>query len=294
MVLTGSGIKRQTLNSFVLGELHLNHIELATQSFYTFVENGNLDAIQRTTGFVSSLDDGALVRYTPVSNEYLFPTGSSTGITRYRPIEITPSEVGQNKYGTRLANVDASTENYYTSNIQQPIQKVNTLFYHRIYQPEGDTPATIKINYISSEDGSWETSGNWQGDVWIPINNTSSNSSFEFDNIEILNWARFDKDAHVLATETTNCTILLPNAFSPNKDGTNDVLTISNKELDSFEYIKIYNRWGALVFETDDFTNPWDGTYKGQELELGVYVYFLKATCNNQQFTQKGNITIIK
>ncbi len=86
----------------------------------------------------------------------------------------------------------------------------------------------------------------------------------------------------------------LPTAFSPNLDGHNDqyrVLGRCIKEL----YLAIYNRWGEKVFESADQKRGWDGTYKGEKAELGVYVYYLKATdlLGNRIF-KKGNVTLLR
>lgn len=66
--------------------------------------------------------------------------------------------------------------------------------------------------------------------------------------------------------------IMVPNGFTPNGDGNNDVFlpvagTVSQWELD------IYNRWGERVFHSSDESLGWDGTYQGKGLEAGMYVY---------------------
>lgn len=71
------------------------------------------------------------------------------------------------------------------------------------------------------------------------------------------------------------CLPSLPNAFSPNADGLNDQFRWVNvadcPDADQF-VLRIYNRWGQLVFESDDAAIGWDGTYRGLPAELGVYV----------------------
>jgi len=99
----------------------------------------------------------------------------------------------------------------------------------------------------------------------------------------------------------------VPNAFSPNGDGMNDVLFLRGLGVTELEF-KIYNRWGELVFETDDIaivcneiekciqTKGWNGTYKNEKQEMDVYVYTLQATFQDGQDTgvRKGNITLIR
>jgi gliding motility-associated-like protein len=67
--------------------------------------------------------------------------------------------------------------------------------------------------------------------------------------------------------------ILVPQAWSPNGDGHNDLLypfTINIREL---KYFRIYNRWGELVFETKDIGRGWDGIYKGKPQVMDAYVW---------------------
>ena len=69
----------------------------------------------------------------------------------------------------------------------------------------------------------------------------------------------------------------IPNAFSPNNDGNNDRFEIFPAPIIQEIYtFKIFNRWGALVWETDDINETWDGNYKGMPAAVGVYVYFLE------------------
>lgn len=69
----------------------------------------------------------------------------------------------------------------------------------------------------------------------------------------------------------------VPNSFTPNDDGINDVFAMSGESCNEDEYMRIYNRWGQLIFETNDpFNTFWDGTYKGSPAQQGVYTYILK------------------
>ncbi|MBK5284978.1 MAG: gliding motility-associated C-terminal domain-containing protein, partial [Bacteroidia bacterium] len=70
--------------------------------------------------------------------------------------------------------------------------------------------------------------------------------------------------------------IFIPNAFTPNEDGTNDIFeVVGYYPCDDFTFY-IYNRWGELVYKTISGHISWDGTYKGKFVEGGIYVYILK------------------
>lgn len=99
------------------------------------------------------------------------------------------------------------------------------------------------------------------------INFGNEASQYYFiDNLELV---------QINETDKVDCSISLPNSFTPNNDGANDIYDLS-KYLDAFD-IYILNRWGNNVFELTDFSTAWDGTSKnGQPCAEGVYYYYVK------------------
>lgn len=95
----------------------------------------------------------------------------------------------------------------------------------------------------------------------------------------------------------TSAFVYIPNAFSPNDDGSNDVLSFFRKDnycLKKFE-IAIYNRWGEKVFESSSITDNWDGRFNGKKLDPGVFVFYSKTiTANGKSEIKKGSISLIK
>ena len=89
--------------------------------------------------------------------------------------------------------------------------------------------------------------------------------------------------------------LLIPTAFSPNGDGTNDLFRPLNPNLKTLVF-RVYDRWGVMVYETDVIGDGWDGTYKNMKQDLGVYVwqaqYSLKGI--NETFTESGNVTLVR
>ncbi len=97
-----------------------------------------------------------------------------------------------------------------------------------------------------------------------------------------------------------DCPVYIPNAFSPNGDGTNDLFKIYPHPdfTGEFKVFKIFDRWGATLFEAQNF-NPaaigWDGTHKGAPVGLGVYVYFVEyVSGNGNAQLLEGDITLLK
>ncbi len=88
--------------------------------------------------------------------------------------------------------------------------------------------------------------------------------------------------------------IYIPNAFTPNDDGENDVLLVRGNNIDKM-YFAVYDRWGEKMFETSDQAKGWDGIYKGRECDPAVFVYYLEITCIGQEtYFKKGNVTLIR
>jgi len=98
-------------------------------------------------------------------------------------------------------------------------------------------------------------------------------------------------------TDSTAGEFYLPNAFSPNGDGENDVLQIYYGDIRCIKTLKliIYDRWGEKVFKTSDPGFQWDGTHKGNMMNAAVFVYYLKAIfISGENIFKKGNISLIK
>ncbi|MCP4440223.1 MAG: PKD domain-containing protein [Aureispira sp.] len=88
--------------------------------------------------------------------------------------------------------------------------------------------------------------------------------------------------------------IFVPNAFTPNNDGANDILYVRGNNITDV-YFTVYNRWGEMMFETTDQNIGWDGTYKGKKLPPDAYGYYLQCKClDGSEFTKRGNVTIIR
>jgi gliding motility-associated-like protein len=86
----------------------------------------------------------------------------------------------------------------------------------------------------------------------------------------------------------------VPNAFSPNGDGVNDIVFVEGKGIISLDF-RIFNRWGQQVYYGTDQKNGWDGTYKGESQPMEVYTYTVDATLINKDHVKlKGNITLLR
>ncbi|MFB6454321.1 gliding motility-associated C-terminal domain-containing protein [Chitinophaga sp. Hz27] len=91
------------------------------------------------------------------------------------------------------------------------------------------------------------------------------------------------------------CAVFMPNAFSPNGDGMNDIFRAKvNDDVKDFR-LAVYSRWGELVFETHDPETGWDGTIRGRLAQLEVFAWVLTYTDSHQQARkQTGSVTLIR
>jgi gliding motility-associated-like protein len=89
--------------------------------------------------------------------------------------------------------------------------------------------------------------------------------------------------------------VFVPNAFSPNGDGVNDIFRVTTRKMINVQDFIIMNRWGNQVFSTNDISKGWDGKYKGKDQDLGVYYYMMHVSYPNgrTQFL-KGDLTLIR
>ena len=97
--------------------------------------------------------------------------------------------------------------------------------------------------------------------------------------------------------------LFIPNSFSPNNDGINDDFRLypsENSHIEMVKSIRIFNRWGGLVFEQSNFepsaNSPlWDGTFKGKTLDAGIYVWqVVLVLSNNEEHLLAGDVTLIR
>lgn len=89
--------------------------------------------------------------------------------------------------------------------------------------------------------------------------------------------------------------VYIPNAFSPNNDGFNDFFDLKLKRSEGFN-LKIFNRWGRLVFQSQDPSIHWDGTIDGRPSPIGVYTYLLEVAASAAEPVRRyqGSLTLLR
>ena len=104
-----------------------------------------------------------------------------------------------------------------------------------------------------------------------------------------------DEDTTIINVFCNDDVLFIPNAFTPNGDGLNDEVQLEGVGITKLNFLRIFNRWGQLVFESTNFGANWDGTFNGKLSEPEVFDYYLEAVCSTGQLIRKqGNITLIR
>ena len=129
-----------------------------------------------------------------------------------------------------------------------------------------------------------------------PFANPTTTTTYTLLFIENGSGCKYQKSYTIYAFELLcgEPDVYLPNAFTPNGDDENDVLYLRGRNVEKM-HLKIYDRWGELVFETTEQNIGWDGTYKGKLVDPAVFVYHLSVICvDKQEYFKKGNVTVIR
>lgn len=103
-------------------------------------------------------------------------------------------------------------------------------------------------------------------------------------------------DTIIVGVEICQCIVLIPTAFSPNGDGINDKYGAVSPCTPLDFSLLIYNRWGEQVFSSDNITDWWDGTFKGQPQPLSVFVWYMRYIdpYTMQHHSEAGNVTLVR
>lgn len=144
---------------------------------------------------------------------------------------------------------------------------------------------------------------------WLPTaglsNPTTSNPIARPDTTTVYTVEVFDPEVPNCKVERTFKVIVeelycehpyvyIPNTFTPNGDGQNDELKVYGRYIEELN-LQVFNRWGELIFETQDQNEGWDGSYEGEQNWPEVFVYQLYVKCiDGQEFKTKGDITLVK
>jgi gliding motility-associated-like protein len=236
LTLTGTGAgndRKKTLqgvnaNVSATGILAINDRELETLTNTIFVLNPAITAVTNSTtvgseGFVSSSVGGSMSRATNTTAVYRFPTGSSVGTTRYRPVQLTPATAAANIFNARLGNNNATVDGFSTAALDTTMCTVLSLFYHQINRTAGTDNAGIDVFYSqASDNGLWDALAQFNtptAAIWNNMGAVTNTSAVPFNDVLKVNWSDFSNSPYILARVKPAMPVLACNDVCANSQG---------------------------------------------------------------------------
>jgi gliding motility-associated-like protein len=187
----------------------------------------------------------------------------------------------------KLAVMDKYCQRVYTASVN-----VNTTGLPVINLGR-DTTLCVGETLTLRAEGGGITSARWDDGTYGPTRTVSSAGTYTVTVSNDCGTANDDITVSVVQCEPKP---VVPNAFSPNGDGRNDVFRpVVRGQM--FDYqLRIFNRWGELIFLSEDAHKGWDGKYKGVPVEVGTYVWWLsyKKVPGGPINVLKGEVTVIR
>ena len=301
---SSDGLKTLEINQYINGKLDLYNSEFNTQEYILEILNTSPDAIITTNGYVSSDQGGFLARMMQFDENYVFPVGSHTGTDRIRFVNIKQSTEENSRFLVRFINHSADNDSYPTSSHDTLSDYINTYYYHQINRTDGNASVKLEIEF-EEQDGNFNAISNWDTNnqlLWRTIVISYSNEttyscmadSIDFDNYEY--FALSTKaviEEPVIPIEPIVPEFNVYNSFSPNGDNYNDTWVIDGIGSYPNCNIKIFNRNGNLIFNSDGYQTPWDGKYKNDNVPDATYYYIIDLYGDGNNLI-KGGVTIIR
>lgn len=137
----------------------------------------------------------------------------------------------------------------------------------------------------------------WQPETWLddPLSDAPLSSPYDAITYRVTGYNEYG----CMAMDSVRIGIMerlfIPNAFSPNSDGLNDVFRIGNYGYQQLLEFSVFNRWGECVFFTSDPDKGWDGSYKSIPADAGAYAYLIRINeKDGKQHVFKGDVTLIR
>ena len=238
-------------------------------------------------GVVVKLFDSGGTKYTWLpatslnSSNIADPLATPNVTTRYMAIAQLASCIPDTNYIMvtvyPLPEVDAGPDQWLVEGTAAQLHATGSNVYKYVWQ----NPGSLSCDSCSN-----------------PIARTDVNTTY-FINVYSSYGCR-NSDSVKLHVYCDKSQIFIPNSFTPNGDGQNDIFYPRGKGVSTINSFRIYNRWGELLFERsginiNDASNGWDGSYKGSAPKPDVYVYIIDAQCETgEPLSFKGDVTIIR
>jgi gliding motility-associated-like protein len=182
----------------------------------------------------------------------------------------------------------------------KPVSKDITVDVVKIIANAGPSDTSVVLDQPLQLNATGSVNYLWTPDTWLNNVNIFNPISLPKNNIKYT--VTVSDNNGCKGTDTINVKVFflppdvyLPSAFSPNKDGSNDLFRPIALGIKSLENFSVYSRWGELVYSTSKIGSGWDGTVKGTQQNAGTYVWRVEATdYKNNKISRKGSVILIR
>ena len=145
------------------------------------------------------------------------------------------------------------------------------------------------------------TSYSWSPGIYLsnptiayPVFNANRSMDYILTRTDTVSYCQIADQYHIIVSDEV--VVAIPKAFTPNNDGLNDLLKVEyGAGLRQFNFIKIFNRWGKLVYESNNIYNGWDGKFNGIDQEMDSYTYLIDyITYKNERISKTGSLILLR
>ncbi|MEP7372743.1 MAG: gliding motility-associated C-terminal domain-containing protein [Chitinophagaceae bacterium] len=157
------------------------------------------------------------------------------------------------------------------------------------------TPADVSFNWVNTNPAiGLAASGNGNIPSFTATNKTNDPITSNITVTPVLDGCPGSPRTYIVTVNPLNKDVFVPNVFSPNSDGKNDILFVYGNYINKLD-MRIFNQWGEQIIMITDKTRGWDGTHRGKAQPVGVYVYVLQAELvGGRKVKMKGSITLLR
>jgi len=229
--------------------------------------------------------------------QWKLPNGNSSSLQN--PVLQQYGVAGRFTISTTATNSSGCSD---SDSLQILINPLPTVVMPSVLTMQAGFPITIPAVYTSNvTDYSWQPDNNTLSCVNCPqpvTTNTKFNTNYSVAFVDS-NGCKNTGNVQVIVI-CKNANVFAPNTFSPNGDGSNDIFYIRGKGLERVKTLRVFNRWGELVFEKKDFplndaASGWNGVFKGNKPHPDVYIYQVEVFCDNGEVIRlDGNVALIQ
>jgi len=182
----------------------------------------------------------------------------------------------------------------------KPVKDTMFLFVAKIKANAGPRDTSVVLDQPLQLGATGSINYAWTPGTWLDNPNISNPIALPRNDIEYVvrvsnNAGCFDLDSIRVHVFKIKPDLLVPNAFTPNGDGNNDVFKPIPIGMKSMDIFRVYNRWGEMVYSGSGNDAAWDGTYGGKKQEMATFVWYAEGVDYlNNKIKRKGSVILIR